>query len=185
MLSGAIINTILDPLFIFVFHWEIKGAAWATVLGQVVSGVMILIYFWKFSKMQLTRHHLMPHMKYLGEITALGMASGINQVAMAIIQITMNNILRKYGAVSDYGADIPIACAGIISKVNMIFMSIGIGISQGCQPIFGFNYGAEKFDRGAGNIQKSCLGSYYFRYCIFCLLPDISTPDHCSVWWWK
>ena len=62
-------------------------------------------------------------------------------------QITMNNILRKYGAVSDYGADIPIACAGIISKVNMIFMSIGIGISQGCQPIFGFNYGSKRYDR--------------------------------------
>lgn len=155
MLTGAIINTILDPLFIFAFHWGIKGAAWATVLGQVVSGVMILIYFWKFSKMQLTRHHLMPHMKYLGEITALGMASGINQVAMAIIQITMNNILRKYGAVSDYGADIPIACAGIVSKVNMIFMSIGIGISQGCQPIFGFNYGAEKFDRVRETYKKA------------------------------
>ena len=154
-LTGAIINTILDPLFIFAFHWGIKGAAWATVLGQVVSGVMILIYFWKFSKMQLTRHHLIPHMKYLGEITALGMASGINQVAMAIIQITMNNILRKYGAVSDYGADIPIACAGIISKVNMIFMSIGIGISQGCQPIFGFNYGAEKFDRVRETYKKA------------------------------
>ena len=154
-LTGAIINTILDPLFIFAFHWGIKGAAWATVLGQVVSGVMILIYFWKFSKMQLTRHHLIPHMKYLGEITALGMASGINQVAMAIILITMNNILRKYGAVSDYGADIPIACAGIISKVNMIFMSIGIGISQGCQPIFGFNYGAEKFDRVRETYKKA------------------------------
>ena len=141
MLTGAIINTILDPLFIFAFHWGIKGAAWATVLGQVVSGVMILIYFWKFSKMQLTRHHLMPHMKYLGEITALGMASGINQVAMAIIQITMNNILRKYGAVSDYGADIPIACAGIIS--------------QGCQPIFGFNYGAEKFNRVRETYKKA------------------------------
>ena len=130
MLTGAIINTILDPVFIFVCHWGIKGAAWATVLGQVVSGVMILVYFWKFSKMKLTRQQLMPKARYLGEIVALGLASGINQVAMAIIQITMNNILRKYGAVSDYGADIPIACAGIISKVNMIFMSIGIGISQ-------------------------------------------------------
>ena len=116
---------------------------------------MACMLTWKFSKMQLTRHHLMPHMKYLGEITALGMASGINQVAMAIIQITMNNTLRKYGAVSDYGADIPIACAGIISKVNMIFMSIGIGISQGCQPIFGFNYGAEKFDRVRETYKKA------------------------------
>lgn len=67
----------------------------------------------------------------------------------------MNNILRKYGAQSDYGADIPIACAGIISKVNMIFMSIGIGISQGCQPIFGFNYGAEKYSRVRETYRKA------------------------------
>ena len=80
MLTGAIINTILDPLFIFAFHWGIKGAAWATVLGQVVSGVMILIYFWKFSKMQLTRHHLMPHMKYLGDIPPLSMTSCIQYI---------------------------------------------------------------------------------------------------------
>ena len=173
MLTGAIINTILDPLFIFAFHWGIKGAAWATVLGQVVSGVMILIYFWKFSKMQLTRHHLMPHMKYLSEITALGMASGINQVAMAIIQITMNNILRKYGAVSDYGSDIPIACAGIISKVNMIFMSIGIGISQGCQPIFGFNYGAEKFDRVRETYKKAAWAAIISGIVFFACFRQI------------
>ena len=96
----------------------------------------------------------------------------------------MNNILRKYGAVSDYGSDIPIACAGIISKVNMIFMSIGIGISQGCQPIFGFNYGAEKFDR-VRETYKKLPGQLLFPVLYFCLLPDISTPDHCSVWWWK
>ena len=159
MLTGAIINTILDPLFIFVCHWGIKGAAWATVLGQVVSGTMILIYFWKFSKMKLAKTQLIPHGDYIKEISALGMASGINQVAMAIIQITMNNVLRKYGAQSDYGADIPIACAGIISKVNMIFMSIGIGISQGCQPIFGFNYGAEKYSRVRETYRKAALAS--------------------------
>ena len=159
MLTGAIINTILDPLFIFVCHWGIKGAAWATVLGQVVSGIMILIYFWKFSKMKLTKSQLIPRGKYAKEIAALGMASGINQVAMAIVQITMNNILRKYGAQSDYGADIPIACAGIISKVNMIFMSIGIGISQGCQPIFGFNYGAEKYSRVRETYRKAATAA--------------------------
>ena len=159
MLTGAIINTILDPLFIFVCHWGIKGAAWATVLGQVVSGIMILIYFWKFSKMKLTKSQLIPRGNYAKEIAALGMASGINQVAMAIVQITMNNILRKYGAQSDYGADIPIACAGIISKVNMIFMSIGIGISQGCQPIFGFNYGAEKYSRVRETYRKAATAA--------------------------
>lgn len=71
----------------------------------------------------------------------------------------MNNILRKYGAQSDYGADIPIACAGIISKVNMIFMSIGIGISQGCQPIFGFNYGAEKYSRVRETYRKAATAA--------------------------
>ena len=105
MLTGAILNTILDPLFIFVCHWGIKGAAAATVIGQVVSGLM------------------------------------------AIVQITMNNTLRYYGAQSVYGSEIPLACVGVISKVNMVFMAIAIGIAQGCQPIWGFNYGAHNYDR--------------------------------------
>ena len=75
------------------------------------------------------------------------MASCINQIAMAIVQIVMNNILRYYGGLSVYGSDIPIACVGVISKVNQVFMAICIGISQGCQPIWGFNYGAKKYDR--------------------------------------
>ena len=75
------------------------------------------------------------------------MASCINQIAIAVVQIVMNNILRHYGAESVYGSDIPIACAGIISKVNQVFMAICIGISQGSQPIWGFNYGAEKYSR--------------------------------------
>ena len=75
------------------------------------------------------------------------MASCINQIAMAIVQIVLNNILRYYGGLSVYGSDIPIACVGVISKVNQVFMAICIGISQGCQPIWGFNYGAKKYDR--------------------------------------
>ena len=113
--------------------------------------------------------------------SSTGMASGINQVAMAIVQITMNNILRKYGAQSDYGADIPIACAGIISKVNMIFMSIGIGISQGCQPIFGFNYGAEKYSRVRETYRKAATAAVVAGIVIFHLLPDLPATDHFSV----
>ena len=126
MLTGAIINTVLDPLFIFGFHWGIKGAAWATVIGQIVSGIMVIV---------------------LKMILSLGMASCINQIAMAVVQITMNNTLRYYGAASVYGTDIPLACVGVISKVNMVFMAIAIGISQGCQPIWGYNYGAGSYDR--------------------------------------
>ena len=83
----------------------------------------------------------------LKAIASLGLAACINQIAMAIVQITMNNTLRHYGASSVYGTDIPLACVGVISKVNMVFMAICIGISQGCQPIWGFNYGAGRFSR--------------------------------------
>ena len=145
--AGAVINTILDPLFIFGFGWGIKGAAWATVIGQVVSGILVVVYFWKFRKMYLEKSMLKPRLHYLKAITALGLASCINQSAMALVQIVLNNILRYYGAASIYGSDIPIACVGVISKVNQVFMAICIGISQGCQPIWGFNYGAEKYSR--------------------------------------
>ena len=144
---GAVINIVLDPVFIFVFGWGIKGAAWATVIGQVVSGVLVIVYFWKFRNMYLTGAMLKPKMPYLKAIISLGLASCINQIAMAIVQIVLNNILRHYGADSVYGSDIPIACVGIVSKVNMVFMAICIGISQGSQPIWGFNYGAKKYDR--------------------------------------
>ena len=147
VLTGAIINTILDPLFIFGFGWGIKGAAWATVIGQVVSGILVIIYFGKFRKMYLEMSMLKPSTECLKAIISLGMASCINQIAMAIVQIVLNNILRYYGGLSVYGSDIPIACVGVISKVNQVFMAICIGISQGCQPIWGFNYGAKKYDR--------------------------------------
>ena len=147
VLTGAIVNTILDPLFIFGFGWGIKGAAWATVIGQVVSGILVVIYFGKFRKMYLEMSMLKPSSECLKAIISLGMASCINQIAMAIVQIVLNNILRYYGGLSVYGSDIPIACVGVISKVNQVFMAICIGISQGCQPIWGFNYGAKKYDR--------------------------------------
>lgn len=147
MLTGAIINTILDPLFIFGFQWGIKGAAGATVIGQVISGVLVIIYFCKFRNLELTRDMLRPKGELLKAIASLGLAACINQIAMAIVQITMNNTLRHYGASSIYGTDIPLACVGVISKVNMVFMAICIGISQGCQPIWGFNYGAGRFSR--------------------------------------
>ena len=147
VLTGAIVNTILDPLFIFGFGWGIKGAAWATVIGQVVSGILVVIYFGKFRKMHLEMSMLKPSSECLKAIISLGMASCINQIAMAIVQIVLNNILRYYGGLSVYGSDIPIACVGVISKVNQVFMAICIGISQGCQPIWGFNYGAKKYDR--------------------------------------
>ncbi len=159
MLAGAAINTVLDPLFIFVLHWGIQGAAAATVIGQVVSGIMVIVYFSKFRKMELSFGKLRPRAEYLKAVASLGMASCVNQIAMAAVQITMNNTLRHYGAESVYGTDIPLACVGVISKVNMVFMAVCIGISQGCQPIWGFNYGAKLFGRVRETYKKAFLAS--------------------------
>lgn len=147
MLTGAVLNTILDPLFIFYFHWGMKGAAVATIIGQIVSGVMVVVYFARFRKMELERNMLFPKWTNMKRIMALGMASCVNQIAMAIVQITMNNVLHYYGERSVYGTDIPLACVGIIAKVNMIFLAFCIGLSQGCQPIWGFNRGARYYGR--------------------------------------
>lgn len=146
-LSGAVINTILDPLLIFGFHMGIAGAAWATVIGQVISGIMVILYLRKFKTVNLTIDRLKPHPHYIKKIISLGMAPFFNQLSLMVVQIVMNNVLIRYGAKSSYGSDIPLACAGIITKINMIFFSINIGISQGLQPIVSYNYGAEKFDR--------------------------------------
>ena len=144
---GAVLNILLDPLFIFGFGWGIKGAAWATVTGQVVSGILVIFYFARLRKMYLDRSMLIPRFPNLSAIFSLGMASCINQIAIAVVQIVMNNVLIRYGAKSSYGSDIPLACAGIITKINMIFFAINIGISQGLQPIISYNYGARKLDR--------------------------------------
>ncbi len=147
VLTGAVLNTILDPLFIFGFHLGIKGAAWATVIGQAVSGFLVILYFARFRRLELTKDMLKPQGRLVKAIASLGVASCINQISMAAVQITMNNTLRFYGAGSIYGSDIPLACVGVISKVNMVFMAICIGTSQGCQPIWGFNYGAGAYAR--------------------------------------
>ncbi|PWJ29392.1 putative MATE family efflux protein [Faecalicatena orotica] len=157
MLTGAILNTILDPVFIFVFHWGIKGAAAATIIGQIVSGLLVILYFAKFRNMELKASSFRPKGEYLKAIAALGMASCFNQIAMAVVQIAMNNTLRHYGASSAYGSDIPLACVGVISKVNSVFMAICIGISQGCQPIWGFNYGAKNYKRVRGTYKRAAV----------------------------
>lgn len=146
-LTGAIINCILDPIFIFVFNMGIAGAAYATVIGQVVSAIMVLRYFPRYRSVKLERHNFKPKTEYLKAIVSLGMSAGIGQVAMTIVTVLLNNSLRYYGGLSAYGSDIPIACVGVLTKVNIISFAFAIGIAQGCQPINGFNFGAEKYDR--------------------------------------
>ena len=146
-ITGALINTVLDAVFVFGLQWGMKGAAAATVIGQGVSTLMVIIYCLNFKTVPLKKEHLIPSLSIVQRIASIGMASCFNQLAIAIVQIVLNNSLRHYGALSQYGPDEPIACAGIIMKVNMIVFSIIIGLSQGTQPIESFNYGAKNYDR--------------------------------------
>ena len=146
-ITGALINTVLDAVFVFGLQWGMKGAAAATVIGQGVSTLMVIIYCLNFKTVPLKKEHLIPSLSIVQRIASIGMASCFNQMAIAIVQIVLNNSLRHYGALSQYGPDEPIACAGIIMKVNMIVFSIIIGLAQGTQPIESFNYGAKNYDR--------------------------------------
>ena len=146
-LTGAIINTILDALFVFVFHWGMEGAALATVVGQLCSGVMTIWYLTHCKTVKIQKKHLIPEKSNLLRIMSLGTAPCSNQLSMLVVQIVMNKSLKYYGSHSVYGESIPIACAGIITKVNQVFMAFIIGISQGLQPIVSFNYGAGKYKR--------------------------------------
>lgn len=146
-LSGAILNTILDPIFIFALHMGIRGAALATITGQIVTAVLVLLYFRKFRSLQLTKDDFRLRKTALKSICTLGMAACLNQLAVTVVQIVLNNSLGYYGERSVYGRDIPIACVGIISKINTLYIAAAFGIAQSCQPIMGFNYGAGHYDR--------------------------------------
>ena len=158
-LVGAIVNTILDPLFIFVFHMGMAGAALATITGQILSFALVVFYLRGFKTLPLSLSDLKPSMACWARIAALGATPAFNQVAMMVVQIVMNNTLTHYGSNSVYGSDIPLACAGIISKVNMLFFSFVIGISQGLQPIVSFNFGAQKYDRVKDAYKKAVFAA--------------------------
>ena len=144
---GAILNTILDPLFMFVYNWGIAGAAWATVISQIISALLLLIYFPKFKSVKFSLNDFIPQLHYLKRIISLGFASFIYQFSNMIVLVTTNNLLKIYGKNSIYGSDIPIAVFGIVMKINVIFIAIVLGLVQGAQPIFGFNYGAKNYHR--------------------------------------
>ena len=173
-MAGAIINTVLDFLFVAVFKWGMTGAAVATIIGQYIAGIMVLVYLTKFKTVKLHKEHFIPNLPMIGAIFALGTAPFINQIAMMLVQIVMNHVMGHYGAMSEYGPDIPITCAGIISKVNGICFSFIIGISQGLQPIISFNYGAQNYKRvkDAYNLAiKIAAGLAIFFWANFQLFP--------------
>ena len=185
MLIGAVINTILDPVFIFIFHLGVAGAAWATIIGQFFSFVFALMYIRKFKNITLNKKDIGLSAKECIQTASLGMSNSLNQVAITFVQIVLNNSLTYYGAMSVYGKEIPLAACGIVMKTNAILLAFIIGISQGSQPIIGFNYGARQYDRVrktymlaiAANLVISAIGFILFQFFPYQIISLFGTGE--------
>ncbi len=147
MVVGAIINIILDPIFIMVLDWGMFGAGLATAIGQAVSSLLAFSYFFRTKTFKLKLKDLIPNFHRLMTIMKLGLSSFTAQITIVIISLVCNIQLSKYGALSHYGADIPLAIIGIQNKVFAIIINIVVGVVLGCQPIASYNMGAQKIDR--------------------------------------
>lgn len=147
MLVGAVINTVLDPIFIFVFHWGVAGAAWATIIGQIASCILALSYMRMFKRITLRKEYFKFSGSQILKTAKMGMSNGLTQVAITFVQVIMNRSLVYYGSLSVYGPSIPLAASGIVMKINGIVFAVIIGLTQGMQPIIGFNYGAKQYKR--------------------------------------
>lgn len=159
MVIGAIINVILDPVFIFVFQMGVKGAAIATIIGQVASFLVSVLYMPHFKSVQLNKSSFAPCAKVSVNIVIFGLSSFITQFAITIVMALTNNLLAKYGAQSVYGAEIPLTATGIVMKVNQIMIAILLGIATGTQPIIGYNYGAKSYHRVKKALEISLIAS--------------------------
>lgn len=167
MVLGAIINTVFDPIFIFVFHMGVRGAAIATVMGQVASFVVSVVYMPRFKTLRLNLSAFRLRRRTCLNVTAFGISSFITQFAITIVMTLTNNLLAVYGAASVYGAEIPLTATGIVMKVNQILISILVGIAVGAQPIIGYNYGARDYKRVKIALDIALLASEIVAIAVF------------------
>ncbi|MDR3172390.1 MAG: MATE family efflux transporter [Treponema sp.] len=147
MAVGAILNIIFDPITIFVWGWGIKGAAYATIFGQFVSFVLCALYLYRSKTFRVRPSDFKPNWNAIKLVIPLGGSSFMTQISIVIVTVVNNKLLVSYGALSEYGSDIPLAAFVVIMKLFQIVLNIAIGIAAGAQPIIGFNYGAKRYDR--------------------------------------
>ena len=175
MVSGAILNVILDPIFIFVFKMGVEGAAIATVISQILTFAINILYIKKFKSITLDKTKFKLKANIAKKISTLGISSFITQMSIVVVIAFENNLLGKYGATSKFGSEIPITVLGIVMKISQILNSIIIGIAAGAQPILGYNYGAGKYDRVKQTL-KTVLGLSVIistiAFILFQTIPD-------------
>ena len=151
-LAGAAVNIVLDPVFIFLFHWGMMGAAVATVLGQMLTAAMSVVYLLRMKTMTLSLRSLIPDAGCVRRLIPLGACSFLSQISLVAAMAAINNMLRQYGAQDvifgqEAYAQIPMAVVGIVMKFFQIVISIVVGMAAGCIPVMGYNMGAGRKDR--------------------------------------
>ena len=175
MVSGAILNTILDPIFIFVFKMGVEGAAIATVISQILTFIINICYIKKFKSITLNKESFKIKASVARKVAMLGISSFITEMSIVVVMAFENNLLGKYGGQSKFGSEIPITVLGIVMKISQILNSIIIGIASGAQPIIGYNYGAGKYDRVKRTL-KTVLGLSVIistiAFILFQTIPD-------------
>ncbi len=175
MVLGAILNTILDPIFIFVFKMGVEGAAIATVISQIFTFIINICYIKKFKSVTLNKESFKIKASVARKVAMLGISSFITQMSIVVVMAFENNLLGKYGGQSKFGSEIPITVLGIVMKISQILNSIIIGIAAGAQPIIGYNYGAGKYDRVKRTL-KTVLGLSVIistiAFILFQTIPD-------------
>ena len=160
MILGAVLNVILDPIFIFVFKMGVQGAAIATVISQILTFIINIMYIKKFKTVELNKERYKLKFEIAKKVSILGISSFITQMSFVVVLAVENNLLAKYGVNSEYGSEIPITVLGIVMKISQILNSMIIGVAVGAQPIFGYNYGAEKYDKiGRASCRERVLTS--------------------------
>ena len=175
MVTGAILNIILDPIFIFVFKMGVEGAAIATTISQFVTFAMNVAYLRRLKTIKITKKDIRLKPSVVLKVSMLGISSFITQMSIVLVIAFENNLLGKYGAESEFGSEIPITVLGIVMKISQILNSIIIGIGVGAQPILGYNYGAQNYDR-VRKALKYVLGLSLIvstiAFLLFQLIPD-------------
>ena len=147
MILGAVLNIILDYILMYPLNMGVRGAAIATITSQIVTAILNVAYIRKFKSIKFEKSSLRLKLKTCKEIVGLGISSFITEMSFVVLMAFENNLLSMYGAQSEFGAEIPITVLGIVMKISQILNSIIIGIAAGSQPIIGYNYGAQNFDR--------------------------------------
>ncbi len=177
MLVGGVVNIALDAIFVPLggYEYGMAGAAIATVISQIISFTVAVFYLKRFKSVNVTKDSFRFRFNKALKIASLGMSNCFNQLAICVVQVVLNNQLKTYGALTDYGPDIPIGAFGVVMKVNSILISFFVGMCQGAQPIVGYNYGARQFDRAKQTCllaSKVCMAFSFIGFLAFQLCPQ-------------